>query len=45
MIIEHSVSIRQACCQVDLPRSTFQYDPVAKNDDQIIEGLGKLIEK
>ena len=45
MIIEHRVSIRQACIEVDLPRSTFQYDPVPKNDDQIIEELEKLIEK
>jgi len=45
MIIEHGVSIRQACNEVDLPRSTFQYDPVPKNDDQVIEELGKLIEK
>jgi putative transposase len=45
MIIEHGVSIRQACIEVDLPRSTFQYDPVPKNDDQIIEELEKLIEK
>lgn len=45
MIIEHGVSIRQACKEIDLPRSTFQYDPVPRNDDQIIEELGKLIEK
>ena len=45
MIIEHGVSIRQACNEVDLPRSTFQYDPVPKNDDQIIEELDSLIER
>lgn len=45
MIIEHGVSIRQACNEVDLPRSTFQYDPVPKNDDQIIEELEKLVER
>jgi putative transposase len=35
----------KSCIEVDLPRSTFQYDPVPNNDDQIIEELEKLIEK
>lgn len=45
MILEYKVSIRQACKEVDLPRSTYQYEAVPKQDDEIIEQLNRLIEK
>jgi putative transposase len=45
MISEHKVSQRQACKAVSIPRTTQQYKPVAKADDQVIEQLHALIEK
>jgi putative transposase len=45
MIEEHSVSQRQACKALGMPRSTVQYHPRAKNDTEVIAQLEKLIEK
>lgn len=45
MIIVHKVSIRQACKEVNLPRSTFQYEPVQKNDEEIMNNLLQLVDK
>jgi putative transposase len=45
MILQHGVSVRQACKQVDLPRSSMQYKPRGKNDEQIIDQFSQLIEK
>jgi len=45
MITEHSVSIRRACKEVGLPRSTFEYKAVIKNDAPIIEVLTSLTER
>jgi putative transposase len=45
MIKEFGVSQRQACKTVSLPRSTQQYKPKAKADEQVIEQLQQLVEK
>ncbi len=45
MIEEHSISVRQACKQVNLPRSTFLYVPREKTDQPIIEQLSFLTDK
>jgi putative transposase len=45
MIEAHGVSCRQACEAVNMPRSSFSYKPVVKNDDQIIDQLRTLIDK
>lgn len=45
MIIEHKVSIRQACLAVRLPRSTYSYRPIIKNDQWLMEALAELIGK
>jgi len=45
MIDEHGVSERQACKAVRLPRSTYQYKHKEKDDTEIIELLGALVEK
>jgi putative transposase len=45
MIIEHKVSIRQACRTVQLNRSTFSYTPEPKDDTPIINALKDLVEK
>lgn len=45
MISEHSVSIRRACKEVGLSRSTFEYKAVLKNDEPIVEVLTSLTEQ
>lgn len=45
MIKEHGVSCRQACKLFALPRTTFNYIPVVKNDTPIIDELHKLVDK
>jgi len=41
----HGLSERQACKQISLPRTTWQYKLKQKDDDAIIEQLTILIEK
>lgn len=45
MISQHGISIRQACKEVGLPRSTFQYNAVFRDDLPVVEVLTALIEK
>jgi putative transposase len=45
MISEHGVSCRQACKLVNLPRSTFSYEPIVKDDAQVIDQLKELVDK
>jgi putative transposase len=45
MMTEHQVSQRQACKAVGLPRSTHQYKPVEKNDNEVVDALNQLVEK
>lgn len=41
---EHSLSIRQACKAVRIPRSNYHYYSKEKNDIEIISSLKKLVE-
>lgn len=45
MIEDHSISVRQACKQVQIPRSSFLYKPKLKNDEPIINSLTMLVDK
>jgi putative transposase len=45
MIVHHRVSTRQACIQVQLPRSSFHYQVKEKPDAPIIEQLTELVHK
>lgn len=45
MVNEHKVSRRQACKEMDLPRSTQQYQRKPKDDTALIEQLRILVEK
>jgi putative transposase len=45
MIEEHGVSVRQACHALNMPRSTFSYKAVSKNDNAVIEQLQQLVDK
>jgi putative transposase len=45
MTQEHELSIRQACRAVNLPRSSFQYQPKASEDAEVIEQLQTLVDK
>ena len=45
LIRDHHLSERQACIQVGLPRSTFQYKRKTKDDDLVITQLRMLVEK
>ena len=45
MVREHGVSQRQACKTVSLPRSTQQYRPKPKADQEVVEQLQRLVEK
>lgn len=45
MTQEHSLSLRQACKAVNLPRSSFEYEKKEKNDAMIIEQLQWLTDK
>jgi putative transposase len=42
MITEHKVSERQACRALNVPRSSYQFEPKAKNDTPIINELQTL---
>lgn len=45
MIQEHSVSVRQACSQMGIPRSSFSYQHREKNDQPIIDQLSSMTEE
>jgi putative transposase len=45
LIIEHSLSERQACKQINLPRSTCSYKKKSKGDEPVVEKLNAMIEK
>lgn len=45
MVKDHGVSIRQGCKTVGLPRSSYSYERVKKDDDGLIDVLQKLVEK
>lgn len=45
MVVEHKVTIRQACVAAQVSRNTFSYIPRKKNDAPIIDALNDLIEK
>lgn len=45
MVAEHGVSQRQACQALNLPRSTAQYKPKAKDDVPLIDALRELVDK
>jgi putative transposase len=40
----HKLSVRQACKAVDYPRSTYEYQYRAKDDQPVIEALSKMVE-
>src|ERR1700747_1821642 len=44
MIEEHGVSSRQACRALSMPRSSYEYQPVLKDDSEVIKELTELIE-
>lgn len=43
MIIEHQISERKACSALQLPRSSYQYQAKAKQDDKYCELLNELV--
>jgi putative transposase len=43
MIEEHGVGQRQACNALSVPRSTYQYQPLARNDSPVIKELEELV--
>jgi putative transposase len=43
LVDEHKLSTRQACKAMLLPRSTFSYKAVPKDDDEIITSLQNLV--
>ena len=45
MVEEYSISVRQACSQMGLPKSTFLYQPREKNDQPVIKQLSSLVDK
>jgi putative transposase len=45
MVNEYGISVRQACKEIKLPRSSYSYRSCKRNDDLIIEQLAILIEK
>lgn len=45
MIYTHQISERKACNALKLPRSSFYYKPVKKQDDSYIEKLNELTQK
>lgn len=45
MIYTHQISERKACKALKLPRSSFYYKPVKKQDDRYIEKLNELTQK
>jgi putative transposase len=45
MTEDHGVSVRQACKALNIPRSTFSYKAVEKNDRAVIEQLQQLVDR
>lgn len=45
MVVEHQVSLRQACKEIQISRSTFSYKKAENNDEMIIEQLNILTQK
>jgi putative transposase len=45
MISEHQMSCRQACQTVGHPRSSYLYKPVERNDQELMEAFGQLVNK
>lgn len=45
MIAAHGISGRQACKTMRFPRTTFQYKPKLKDDEEVINQLEQLVEK
>lgn len=45
MMIEHGISQRQACKALELQRSTVQYKPILKQDEDVIDELNSLVTK
>lgn len=45
IISNYKISKRKACKTVNLPRSSYDYIPVIKNDDKYIDKLNQLVEK
>lgn len=45
MIVDHGVSVRQACKAVRLSNTTYSYVAKPRNDEAIIDALNTLIEK
>ena len=45
MINEHGLSSRQACKVLNLPRSTYQYEPKLKDDSELIDQLKAMVDK
>jgi putative transposase len=45
MTEEHGVSERQACKALRVPRSSYQYEPKAKNDTPVINELQEVVSK
>lgn len=45
MVEEHSISVRQACNQVRIPKSSFLYQPRDKDDQPVIDQLGLLTDR
>lgn len=41
---EHNLSVRQACKAVEIPRSSFEYEPRPKDDQEVILALSSLID-
>lgn len=45
MVEEHGVSERQACKALCMPRSSYQYEPKAKNDIAVIKELQEMVSR
>ena len=45
MVKQHNISLRQACKEFKIPRSSYSYKPKEKDDQVIIKQLGELCEK
>jgi len=41
----HGISVRQACNAVKLPRSTYSYQVMPRNDTEVIQELGRLVDE
>jgi len=45
MIQDHGISHRQACREVEIPRSSYYYQHKSKDDAELIELLYQLVDK